>query len=961
MVRKRLSALVAVVCLALSASVAWAADPEAKRGLELLAKGSYADAAAVLEKATSTEGKLALGRVYLRVGRYDEAKGLAQEIQKSASGRELSDAKVLEGEALLETGAYKDAEALFREVSTADIEHYRALMLYGIAQKWQGKKKDAEKTFYLLFDAYESKGPYKGKKAPKSAEFLTYVAIAAAQNEVWKSANSTFEDATDLDANYLDAWLYWGELFLKKYDAGEAEVNFDEVLKRDPSHPWAHVGKARVLMEQSADPIKPKAEIEDALKANPNFVPALLLKARLALDAEDYPGALSILEGVEKSNPNSLEMFALQGTAYYLTGELKKFEDRKKKALAINPLYAEFFAIVSNYAINQHLYEEVVTLCQEGLKIDKDYYPLSAILGQNYIRLAGTDKDGKEYETKGREALEKAYKRDKYEVRTINILNLYDKVIVPQYTFFDDAPFRFRVETPDQDIMKRYVSPFLKDAYRTYNKKYGISPSLVQVELFTNPDDYATRTVGQPGLSALGVCFGSVITAISPRNAQFHWGQVLFHELAHTFHISLSKSRVPRWFTEGLAVYETKLAKKEWSREEDRDLKALFDAGLLLGVADMNKGFTQAQSIKEILAAYYQSSLMVEYLDEQHGFGALVKMLKLFGEGKSTVPALQIATGLTPEAFDEGFKGWLKKRFAYLERDYIAPFPKYRAVRAEDYRKEADAKPTDAQAQLAAAFGFFNSGDLDLARPYLDKALALAPSQKDALYLDAQFALAEGDPTKSKTKLEAALKGGADGYDLRMDLGQLAKASRDVTGAKAHFEKAHAFDPTQVGALQQLAKLALDNKDDVAAVAYLKQILALDQNDATAATYLVEKSRALGKTKDVLEYAPVAIFIAPTVPNLHLWYAEALLSTKTPGDAKKALFEAESALSIQASSKPGEEDPAPLSPEEITSAHVLAAEAALLAGDKTAAKSHAQEALRTDPSNSRAQAVLSKS
>lgn len=933
----------------------FAQDAETKKGLELLSKGKYTEAVMALEATTSIGGQLALGRAYLQVGRYQDAQKLARELQKKASGRELLDAKVLEGEALWEVGKYADAEKIFAEVYKEDFEHYRAIMLLGKAQKIQGKLKEAEETFYTLFDAYEGKKAYKGKKRPKTAEFTTYVAIAAAENEAWKSANSTFQDATEIDADYLDAWLHWGDTFLRKYAVGEAEINFDEVLKRDPSNPWAHVGKARVLMEQNPDPIKPKKEIEAALKANPNYVPALLLRARISLDDEDYEGALKVLEEVEKINPNSLEMFALRGTAYYLMGDTKKYEAAKKAALKINPKYAEFYAIVSQFAINQHLYAEVVELCKEGLKVDKNYYPLHAILGQNYIRLAGKDKDGKDFEEKGRESLEQAFKKDKYEVRTFNLLELYDRIIDTQYTFFDAPPFRFRVAKEDQKILEHYVPSFMKDAYDVYAKKYGIKPELVQIEMFTEPSDYATRTVGLPGLSALGVCFGSVITAISPRNAGFHWGQVLYHELAHTFHIFLSRSRVPRWFTEGLAVYETKLAKKEWSREEDRNLKALLDAGLLLGIANMNQGFTRAQSLEEILAAYYQSSLMVEYLDQQHGFGALVKMLKLFGEGKSTVPALKAATGLTPEAFDKGFKAWLEKRFAYLARDYMPPTPKYRAIRAEDYRKEADAKPSDFNAQLAAAYGSYNNGDIKEAEKYLKAALALQPNQKDALFLDAQFAIAKGDLAAAKSRLEEAIKAGADGYEARMLLGELAQAQNDSASAKVHFEKAQAFDPTQVGPLQQLAKMAMSAKDDATALSYLKKILSLEQNDFTAASLLVEKARALKKTQDILDYAPVAIFIGPMRADIHVWYAEALLTTKKKEDAKLALSEAEIALAIP-TPKGGE---APLGPEDTKLAHLVAAEAALFLGDKAKAKEHADAVLAQEPGNARARAVLS--
>ena len=59
------------------------------------------------------------------------------------------------------------------------------------------------------------------------------------------------------------------------------------------------------------------------------------------------------------------------------------------------------------------------------------------------------------------------------------------------------------------------------------------------------------------------------LAAISPKAEPFNWGNVLWHELGHVFAIQLSKSRVPRWFTEGLSEYETVRARPEWRREND--------------------------------------------------------------------------------------------------------------------------------------------------------------------------------------------------------------------------------------------------------------------------------------------------------------------------------------------------------------------------------------------------------
>ena len=62
----------------------------------------------------------------------------------------------------------------------------------------------------------------------------------------------------------------------------------------------------------------------------------------------------------------------------------------------------------------------------------------------------------------------------------------------------------------------------------------------VQIELFTDPDQYSVRTVGLPNLGALGVCFGQVITALSPSNGNLNWGMILWHEMGHVFAIQLS-------------------------------------------------------------------------------------------------------------------------------------------------------------------------------------------------------------------------------------------------------------------------------------------------------------------------------------------------------------------------------------------------------------------------------------
>ena len=114
------------------------------------------------------------------------------------------------------------------------------------------------------------------------------------------------------------------------------------------------------------------------------------------------------------------------------------------------------------------------------------------------------------------------------------------------------------------------VAPFLEERYRDYVTRYGFEPrGPITFELYGDARAFAVRTVGLPGIGVAGVCFGRIITSQSPTNHAFNWGMVLAHELAHVFAIELSRSRVPRWFTEGLSEVETMRARPEWTRHDD--------------------------------------------------------------------------------------------------------------------------------------------------------------------------------------------------------------------------------------------------------------------------------------------------------------------------------------------------------------------------------------------------------
>ena len=156
----------------------------------------------------------------------------------------------------------------------------------------------------------------------------------------------------------------------------------------------------------------------------------------------------------------------------------------------------------------------------------------------------------------------------------------------------------------------------------------------------------------------------------SPTEGNFNWHQVLWHELAHVYHIQLAKNRVPRWFTEGLAEYETNVKDPAWARHHDRQLSTALNQNKLRGVLDLNKGFTHARSFEEILRSYHQASLVIHFIAETYGYEKLPAMLREWGNQKTTTAVLQNVLSLQPDAFDQKFKTWLSRRYLNFKRQF---------------------------------------------------------------------------------------------------------------------------------------------------------------------------------------------------------------------------------------------------------------------------------------------------
>ncbi len=904
------------------------AGADLRTGKEKLLRGDYKAAISDLERVKGKdrpEARVLLARTYLRLGDYEAAEKVATKLTASKNASVEAEGHVLRAEIYRATGRYTEAR---REVEPLSAKgHLRARWMLGLIYYDLGQRDRTKSLFESIMDDWDAGSIDQGK--PENA---FYAAEAGRWSQHYEWANDGYREAVHLDSSYLEANVEWGNMLLEKYAIGEAEKSFDEVLKIDPHHPDAHVGMAKVKLEQSYDLAAASHHLEQALEVNPHNVGALLVRAGIQIDQNLWDGAKATLADVFKVNPLCFEGHALLATVHWLRDDKAAYATEKKAVFSANPQYAEFYHIIARSAVREHRYKEAIELEKEAVAVNPEYFEAMQAIGTGYLRLGE--------EELGLKWLRDSWKGDEYNVRTYNTLNLFDDELPKEYSFSKSKYFKFRYHNDEQAILSRYIEPVLTRAFEDMVKRYKFRPKTpVTIELYQDPQQYSVRTVGVPNLGALGVCFGQVITAMSPTTGNINWGMVLWHELAHVFAIQISNSRVPRWYTEGLSEYETLIARPEWRRENDVDIWAAMEEGSLPSVAELNQSFMKPD-MQEVVVAYHLASVVIEYIAKTYGFDRVVEGLTLFAKNMETPEVIEKITGLTVAEFDTAFYEFLQKRLAPYKGTFRVP-----TTGANDVKKlavEAAAAPKSADAQARLALGHFYDGNAIGAQNAADAALALDQKNKIALYVSAELALRRRELDTAKQLYTELIAAGGDGFDIRGRLGMIAKSDGDVAEAEKQLCAAKKLDPERSYPYMELAELYEQSGRMDEALEELETYVMIEQMQYPPLKKLVGAYSARKAWAKVITYGEMAVNINPSDAELFLDLARAY---RENGDSDKALFTYESALLA----RPELRRPALA---HIGMAHVLAAQK-----QRRRALKEVKKALATEPANAEALAL----
>ena len=801
--------------------------------------------------AANHKARYGLTLVAERKGQYDEMlEGFDALDGVAEFAPEIS---VRRAKQLIRTGQYSDAKKALEKALKKTPDDLHAMVLLGRLYYTLGRKNEGDRTMNAFVQLYN-----KGKA--DTAERLTYVGIAMFSQEAYEDANQAFTEASAMDATSVEPYVESGFLYLEKYNQRDADVMFSKALELDPNHPLAHVGMARVFLDSDSDFESADKHIQAALAVNPNLVEAMAVKADMFLADEAIDDAQVVIEQALAINPKELHVLALKASAFYLADDEKSQKATVKELLKINKNYAEVYCTMAHYGEIAHRYRDGITLYEKALELDKNYWRAFVGLGIAYTRI-GDDEKGFEY-------LQKGYDADPYNVRAFNMVELYDRTL-KQYDLLQPSDIRYRFHKDELGVLELYMPPLIDGALSLYERKYKFKPiKPISVEIFADLESFSVRSVGLPAINPQGICFGQVITARSPNEGNFNWAQVLWHELAHVFHLQMSDNRVPRWFTEGLAEFETVVARKEWRRELEIEMWLALKHGTMLELKDLNYGFTHAKSLGQVVVAYYQSSLVIEYMEATYGFDKLVDMLKAWGEHKKEPEVFQEVLGVSMDEVDAGFKEWLGKRMSYLDGSFELDIDGYvtnYAALMQDGVDHPDDSEAVAEAGLAELFAF----RLEEARALKDKAIALNPDSPRGNHLGGIIALRESAFEDALKYYDKLISLGIDGYTIRCELGFLHLKMGQSDKAIEHYDKAKTFYPNGEEPYRELSKLYLQSGEKRKARAELEKLVQINQNDYPSALTLANMAWEAGETNDARRYGEIALDIYPFEATLH--------------------------------------------------------------------------------------------
>jgi Flp pilus assembly protein TadD len=506
----------------------------------------------------------------------------------------------------------------------------------------------------------------------------------------WDRANEQFRLAAQSPTSKASAKVRWGMLLHERFNNKEAADLFREALTQDPANVDAYIGLAII----STDNFDGKAMFytSKAMELGPKRAQVHELAASIALENDDRDLAASEADKALAIESDALDAMSVRA-ALELINEHSP-DTWIAKINSINPRYGLAYTHVAHQLELHYRHADAVTYYRKAVAVDPQLWAAHSDLGIALMRLGQQEEAQKE--------LELSYTNGYRDAATVNSLRLLDSY--KNYVTVRDDSTILLLKKNEADILRPYLQDELHQIITTYNRKYAMKlPGPVQVEVYPDHEDFAVRTMGMPGLGALGVTFGEVIAIDSPsarKPGDFNWAATLWHEMSHSYVLTATKNRVPRWFTEGLAVHEEGERSAEWSNRATPEVLIAIREKKLLPILKLDRGFVYPEYPSQVVVSYFQAGSICDFIRERWGEPKLLEIVHSYANAQATHDVVKHNLSLESEEFDKQYLAWIDKKYGSQASHFDEWREKLKLVAAASHDKKWDAVIREGNAAL---------------------------------------------------------------------------------------------------------------------------------------------------------------------------------------------------------------------------------------------------------------------
>ncbi len=753
---------------------------------------------------------------------------------------------------LVEKGKYQEALDHFGEAFELKNDFPRNLLEIGDLFKLTGQTNQASHFYGQITTLFQN-------NRLRTAELLGIAAKAYAEFEDFYRANEIFRTAYQLDPKNVQNLFWWACLFLEKYNNADAQRTFEEALSINEHHAALLVAYGRSTESFSSM----EAMAQKALEENPNSVDALNMLAEISIIDADYDGAEEIVQKALKINPADVRSLANLASIQHLTGDKEGYLQTEQKVAQINPSCGDFYFLIADNCTKRFRYEDAVQFGYSAIARERTHWKSYALLGSNLLRT------GKREEA--RRFLEYGFKGDSFNLFARNTLELIDEY--EHFTILESDHFSLLIQKTESDVLGKSMLVFAEECFDSLSLRYPyISQEKIHIEAYNDHDDFAVRISGLPGIGLLGVCFGDLVALDTPKaqsGNDYNWSQTLWHELAHVMALGISNHHVPRWFTEGLSVYEEMRARPQWGRKMELQLFYALDHGLLLPLSNMDKGFTRPQFPEQVLLTYFQSSKYIEFLVNRFGFDAVVDILEAFADGLNTEEAFQSVIHLNLVETENLLYGDLQKARDPYEI-VLSDLPPLFSL-SEDQPSSPRIVTSDTQNPFFKAIyegmELFQKERYEEAEEKFLNAIEIFPlytSTGNPYQALASIFRHSQDELALMNILIQYLKITEYGAEEAKELGRIFENRDDLNQAETYYCRSLQVDPYDIDVRLRLAELYKEQEEYTSEIEERRAILALEPIDRSDAQYQLALSLYQdGKKYDAKMEVLKALDLAP--------------------------------------------------------------------------------------------------